>query len=61
MIFRILAFIGVYFLIKKLLRAFFALPVGSDSQTQRDTSFSKNYKSGEDNIVDAEFKVIKEE
>lgn len=59
MIFKILVFIGLYFLIKNIIKsAFVSADAGS---TQQNTTTKATANSQKSDIIDAEFKVIKEE
>jgi hypothetical protein len=59
MIFKILVFIGLYFLIKNMLKsAFVSAHAGT---TQQNTTTKTTANSQKSDIIDAEFKVIKEE
>lgn len=59
MIFKILVFIGLYFLIKNILKsAFVSADAGSPQQNTTTKATANSQKS---DIIDAEFKVIKEE
>lgn len=59
MIFKILVFIGLYFLIKNILKSAF---VSADaSSPQQNTTTKATANSQKSDIIDAEFKVIKEE
>lgn len=57
MIFKILVFIGLYFLIKNMLKSAF-MPASENQQT---VDKSNSNHASQSDIIDAEFKVIKEE
>lgn len=59
MIFKILVFIGLYFLIKNILKSAFLSPDPAASQQNQTTKASASSQNSD--IIDAEFKVIKEE
>lgn len=57
MIFKILVFVGLYFFIKNILKSVFVAngPQVNNPQAKAHT------QSRQDDVIDAEFKVIKEE